>query len=117
MGLILWIDQNTFATGLLEKVFKKKNVSFYTITSVQDFVYLVADLKPELIVLDSVTAVAGLEALKQQYQASELLQGLPVILIEEALELNFLGNVIGKIDRPFDPFEIPEKIQRLLATN
>lgn len=117
MGLILWIDQNTFATDLLEKVFKKKNLNFYTVSSAENFVYLVDDLRPELIVLDSATAVASLAALKQQYQASELLQGLPIILLEEASELSFLGNVIGKIDRPFDPFQIPEKIQRLLTTN
>lgn len=117
MGLILWIDQNTFATGLLEKVFKKKNLEFYTVSAAADFSYLVDDLSPELIVLDAQTAVSALEAFKQQYQASEKLRTLPVILIEDAPELDFMGNVIGKLQRPFDPFKIPEKLQQIISAN
>ena len=44
MGLVLWIDQNTFASSLVEKVFKQKGLAFYTIPHARDFLYLVEDL-------------------------------------------------------------------------
>jgi len=117
MGLVLWIDQNTFATALLEKVFKTQKMEFYTVASAKDFSYLVDDLKPQVLVLDASTAVSELDSFKRQYEASEALKTLPVILIEGSDELNFLGHVIGKLERPFDPFQIPEKLQQFLSEN
>ena len=117
MGLVLWIDQNTFATALLEKVFKSRKMEFYTIASAKDFSYLVDDLRPQVLVLDVSTVVAELAAFKGQYEASEALRSLPLILIDGNGELDFLGNVIGKLERPFDPFQIPEKLTQLLSVN
>lgn len=116
MGLVLWIDQNTFATGLLEKVFKKKGLPFYTLTSVEDFLYLVQDIKPELIVLDAHTASLHMEAFKKQYQAKELNE-LPFVLVDADENLNFIGKVVGKINRPFDPFKIPETLKNFQLYN
>lgn len=117
MGLVLWIDQNTFATGLLEEVFKQKNLDFYSINEATDFLYLIDDLRPELIVLDAMTAIKSLDAFKALYDASEGLRHLPVVLLDETSELHFLENVVGKIKRPFDPFLIPEKLQQILANH
>lgn len=117
MGLVLWIDQNTFATSLLEKVFKKKNLEFYTISTAQDFVYLIDDLKPELLVLDSRTALEYRESLEKQYAASETLRKLPVIVLDESENLPFVENVIGQINRPFDPFQIPAKLLEIFQAN
>lgn len=116
MGLVLWIDQNTFATGLLEKVFKKKGLPFYTLTSVDDFLYLVEDLKPGLIVLDAHTALANMEGFKKQYE-SKILNELPFVLLDATEELNFIGKVVGKINRPFDPFKIPETLKNFQNYN
>jgi chemotaxis response regulator CheB len=114
VGLVLWIDQNTFATGLLEKVFKKKALPFYTIPNAQDFVYLVEDLKPEVIVLDTKTALDGLEAFKGQYEG---IKHLPIILIDDNHELPFVENVRGHIKRPFDPFQVPQILNQILKAN
>ncbi len=114
MGLVLWIDSNTFATGLLEKVFKKKALPFYTIPNAQDFVYLVEDLKPEVIVLDTKTALDDLDAFKSQYEA---LKGVPFILIDHTNELSFIENVTGQIKRPFDPFQVPQILNQILKAN
>lgn len=117
MGLILWIDQNTFATALLEKVFKKKELPFYTLPSAENFSYLVDDLKPVMIILDGKTAVGHLNAFKKQYESSENMQKLPFVLIEAGEELNFIQNVTGQIQRPFDPFKIPEILGNFLKLN
>lgn len=117
MGLILWIDQNTFATGLLERVYKKRNLPFYTIENGEDFLYLIEDLKPELLVLDSKTAQDSRSAIEKQYAASENLRKLPVIIIDETEELPFLENKIGTLKRPFDPFKIPEVIGQIFKAN
>lgn len=114
MGLVLWIDQNTFATGLLEKVFKKKALSFYTIPNAQDFVYLVEDLKPEVIVLDTKTAMDNLEAFKTQYES---IKHVPFILVDHTNELPFIENVSGHIKRPFDPFQVPQILNQILKAN
>lgn len=117
MGLVLWIDANTFATGLLERVFKKKNLPFYTLDNASDFAYLVEDLKPHLLVLDAKTAEDHLEALKGQFEASETLRSLPVVVIDENSEIPFIQNKIGEIHRPFDPFKIPDMLQNILNAN
>lgn len=117
VGLVLWIDSNTFATGLLEKVFKRQGLPFYTLKSAEDFTYLVDDLKPELLILDGKTAGEELEKLKAQYDASESLRKLPVIVIEPVPGLEFIQNKIGVITRPFDPFKIPETIQNICKSN
>ena len=110
MGLVLWIDQNTFATALLEKVFKKKGLPFYTQTSVDDFLYLVEDINPKLIVLDAQTFALNKEAFIKQYE-SKILSDLPFVLVDATPHMAFIGNVIGKINRPFDPFKIPETLK------
>ncbi len=107
MNLVLWIDENTFATTLLEKAFKGQNLAFYSLDHANDFIYLVEDLKPRLIVLDAKTALSQLGSLKQQYESSETLKNLPFIMIDDILELSFIENKIGEIHRPFDPFKIP----------
>ena len=115
MGLILWIDQNTFATSLLEKVFKKKDLPFYTLPNASDFTYLVEDLNPILIVMDTKTALSHLESFKAQYQTSQKLQSLPFVWVDgQSQDLDFVKNVVGKIERPFDPFEIPETLRKFL---
>lgn len=114
MGLILWIDQNTFAGTLVEKVFKKKDLPFYGLSKVDDFAYLVEDLTPEVIVLDVETALSNLEAFKNQYEASEALKKTPFILIGADESLNFIQRKIGELQRPIEPFEIPQKISTIL---
>jgi len=111
MELVFWIDQNTFASKLLEKVFKKQNLGFYTLENVRDFSYLVIDLKPTMIVLDEKTAQEGLEELKKQFQATPEMQKLPYVIVGETEEFSFL-NVVGSIKRPFDPYKIPELLKK-----
>lgn len=117
VGLVLWIDENTFATGLIAKAFKLKNLPFYTIERAIDFSFLVDDLKPEVLVLDSKTAIKDLEALERQFQSSTHLINLPAIIVDPAKELSFIKAVIGFIHRPFDPFTIPETIEKMLSTS
>lgn len=114
MGLVLWIDQNTFASSLVEKVFKKKGLPFYTISSVNDFLYLINDLNPEVVVIDSLTVLENLGPFKAQYNS---MRKLPVITIDHKSDLDFLENRIGEIKRPFDPFKVPEIISNFLKIN
>lgn len=117
MGLVLWIDQNTFATALLEKVFKKKNLLFYTLNNARDIVYLIDDLRPTVLVLDRETALIYQKELDQQYASSEGLKNLPVIFIGEGEELTFISKTIGQLQRPFNPFLIPQKLEEMLNAN
>lgn len=114
MGMVLWIDQNTFATTLVEKVFKKKDLAFYGLTHARDFAYLVDDLIPEVIVIDTLTISEDLAIFKAQYEASQKMQKTPFIFIGKDATLDFIQIKLGEIDRPFDPFEIPKKISTFL---
>jgi hypothetical protein len=107
LGLILWIDSNTFATALLEKVFKKEDTPFYTLADAKDFSYLFEDLRPTLLVLDAATALHSLDAFRRQYEGSEIIRKVPVVVIDNLEGLEFITNVVGHLQRPFDPFIIP----------
>lgn len=117
MGLILWIDQNTFATSLIEKVFKKKALPFYTIESVEDFSYLVDDLSPAAIVLDGATFQKNPEAFLKQYQNSAKMQSLPFILLDFEGDESFIQNKMGVLKKPLEPFELPAVLSKILKYN
>ncbi len=114
MGLVLWIDENTFATGLIEKVFNKRDLKIYTISNVSDFGYLIEDLRPEVIVLDSKTGLKDVEALKRQYEETKQFLDIPVILIDPTSELDFIQKKLGELDRTIDPFKIPDLLKEIL---
>jgi DNA-binding NtrC family response regulator len=113
MGLVLWIDSNTFASSLLEKVFKKKGLDFYTIPHARDFLYLVEDLKPSVIVIDSLTVKQDLEVFRNQYESSEILRNTPVVVIGGWAGLEFIQEKKGEMPRTFDPFTVPETLKAL----
>ena len=115
VGLILWIDDNHFAAELLVKVFKKRHLPFYHLAQVKDFSYLIDDLKPALIVLDSQTALKELAAFKQQYQQSAIMRITPVVVMGDWDNLDFIDQKRGWLERKFDPFTIPDKLKSFQA--
>lgn len=117
MGLILWIDQNTFATSLIERVFKKKQLPFYTIESVEDFSYLVDDLNPVAIVLDGATFNTNPDKFLKQYQDSPRMQSLPFILLDFDGDSTFIQKKIGELKKPLAAFELPEVLSKILKYN
>jgi two-component SAPR family response regulator len=117
MGLILWIDHNTFATSLLEKVFKKQSLPFYTVHQVDDFAFLVEDLKPVLIVLNSEIFLQNAESFLKQYQASASIQDTPFVLVGAHESLSFIKNKIGELHKPLEPFDIPDQLRKFLTAN
>lgn len=112
--MILWIDKNTFATSLLEKVFKKSGKEFYAIPSVEDFAYLVEDLKPKVIVLDEETYHTHEAKFLKQYKSSTIMQQTPFIFLDEKKGMDFTEKKVGALNRPLDPFRVPEQIEKIL---
>ena len=117
MGLVLWIDHNTFSNGLIERVFKKKTLPFYTLSSVEDFSYLVDDLNPVLIVLDGDTFDQNSQAFLDQYEKSSHMQALPFIVLDPKCDFSFLRNKIGELQKPLDPFMLPQILSQILSSN
>lgn len=117
MGLVLWIDHNTFSSSLIERVFKTKQLPFYSLTSVDDFSYLVDDLNPALIVLDAETYSRNPEAFMKQYLASDKMRETAFILLEAQGDFSFLKKKLGELKKPLAAFEIPETLQKLLSVN
>ncbi len=117
MGLVLWIDHNTFSNGLIERVFKKISLPFYTLSSVEDFSYLVDDLKPVLIVLDADTFLQNSQAFLDQYEKSSHMQGLPFIVLDPKGDFSFLKKKIGDLKKPIDPFMLPQILSQILSSN
>src|SRR5687768_8205441 len=113
MGLILWIDNNQFAASLVEKVFKKRGLAFYTLTDAKDFSYLVDDLKPELIVLDRQTALNSNGLFQKQYEASAQLQKTNFMVLGSWEGLEFIQHKLAVLPREFDPFEMPDRLTKL----
>ena len=117
MDLIFWVDKNTFSNGLLEKVFKTANIPFYTQTSAQDIGYLVEDLKPGLIVLDSTTYLDHAESFRQQYQASVAMQSSPFVIIDFVPSMDFIQHQVGQLKKPLAPFDLPQTLKNMLTVN
>ncbi len=115
MGLVLWLDENTFAASLVEKVFKKRDLPFYSLANIDDFSYLVEDLNPEVIVLDQVTALKKSEVFRRQYENSQKMQSVPFIILGEDQDLSFISKRVGSIPKPFEPFQIPMTIMNLMG--
>jgi len=112
--MILWIDKNAFATSLLEKVFKKNGQEFYALSSVEDFAYIVEDLKPKVIVLDEETYHTHEAKFLKQYESSKIMQQTAFIFLDEKKGMNFTQNRVGVLNRPLDPFRVPEQIEKIL---
>lgn len=117
MGLVLWIDHNIFSTSLIERVFKKRSLPFYSINSVEDFSYLVDDLHPELIVLDGETFSKNADVFLKQYENSPKMQSLPFILLEPKSDFSFLKNKIGELKKPLEPFDLPDTLKKIVSAN
>ena len=117
MGLVLWIDENTFASSLFEKAFKKKGKDFYTLATAQDFAYLVSDLDPEVIVLDAQTALKSKERFIEQFNETSGFNGKPFILLDPKPGLEFVQNKIGEINRPIEAFALVELIEKILKNH
>jgi chemotaxis response regulator CheB len=115
MGLVLWIDHNTFATSLIERAFKKKSLPFYTLTSVDDFAYLVEDLNPALIVLDGETYDMNAAAFLKQYEGSEKMQKLPFVLLEPKSDFGFIKKKLGELKKPLEPFKLPDQLTAMIS--
>jgi hypothetical protein len=113
LALILWVDSNSFATSLLEKIFKQEEIPFYGLNSASDFLYLIEDLRPSFLVLDAQTALNHLDAFRCQFEKSELLRKIPIILIDQKPGLEFISNIAGRLHRPYDPYTIPAFIRAL----
>lgn len=108
MGLIFWIDENTFATNLVERTLKGQGLDFYTVKDAKDFSYLVEDLKPQIVVIDSYTALKDIDVFKKQFEQTHGFFNAKLVVIEESDELDFLGEKVARLNRPFDPFKLKE---------
>lgn len=108
MGLIFWIDENTFATNLVERALKGQGVDFYTVKDAKDFSYLIEDLKPQIVVIDSQTALKDIEVFKKQFEQTQSFFNAKIVVIEGNAELSFLGDQVKVLQRPFDPFKLKE---------
>lgn len=115
MGLILWIDKNSFSASLIAKVFKSRGLEFYHLSDARDFAYLVEDLKPALIVIDAQTATDDLAALERQYQENSAVQNSSYVVIGEWEKLGFIQKKVGQLPRVLEPFEVPDALNRFLG--
>ena len=108
MDLIFWIDENTFATSLVEKALKSQGLEFYTVANANDFAYLIHDLKPAIVVIDPATALKNIEQFRKQYQETNGFLGAHVVFLGESDELSFIENEHSILNRPFDPFKLQD---------
>lgn len=115
--LVLWIDQNELNRKLLEKIFKNNKISFYSLDSANDFEYLVNDLVPDLIVIESQTALASIDRLQKQYLGSNQFNLTSIVIINNIPELDFIKSKKHEIKTPYDPFKLPEILKKIIFKN
>lgn len=113
MGLVFWIDENTFATSLIGKALKSQGVDFYTINSADDFAYLISDLKPQIIVIDATTALKTLDVFTRQYLETDKFFGAKVVILGNKSEFTFIDNIKSELARPIDPFSLKDYFSKI----
>jgi len=109
MSPVLWIDKNKFLTDIVEKVFKSKALPIHTLNRAEDFLYLVEDLKIEIIVLDAQTVLDNGAEFRTIYENSPLLKEKKIILLGEQVGLEYLGEVVC-VSKPIEPFDFAEAV-------
>src|SRR5690554_2374595 len=113
MGLIFWIDENTFATSLTQKALLSQGLDFYTIPSAKDFAYLIEDLKPQTIVIESKTVLKDLSVFKEQYESTSHFFGAKIVVIGPRSEFDFLENIVATLELPINPFQLKEFFSKI----
>lgn len=113
MSLIFWIDENTFATSLIERALKGQGLDFYSIKDGKDFSYLIKDLKPQIVVVDSVTILKDIDVFKKQFEETQSFLGAKLVVLDFSTELNFLGDKVSHLSRPIDPFKLKEFFSKI----
>jgi hypothetical protein len=117
MKLILWIDEKELNLKLFDKIFQNQGHKFYGLNSVLDFSYLIKDLSPSVIVIDSKTVIKNLDRFTAQFVETNEFEGVPLVVIDHVPELNFLGSRYLNLTTPLNPFELPSKIEAYLKSS
>jgi len=113
--LIFWIEKNDFSRNLFEKILKAQGYNFYGLSSVEDFSYLIKDLSPDLIVVETKTALLNKEHFQAEYEKSDSFLGKPVVFIGSPVGLEFIKQTTYEVTTPVKPFEFPEFLKKILS--
>ena len=112
---ICWIDGNSLLTPLLKKIFTKEKINVYFHPTVENIDYLTRDLTPKLIVIDNLTLFQNMESFKKQYHQEPSMHLCSYLFLvdsqEELEQLNFIQNNFKVIEKPYDPFSLPQKLR------
>lgn len=68
---IIYINENRFVCQLVEKLCKQNEIACYSLDQIEDFTYLVNDLRPQLVLVALETFDSNEQLLTEYIQKSE----------------------------------------------
>ena len=71
LNQIIYINENRFVCQLVEKLCKQNEIACYTLDQVEDFTYLVNDLRPQLVLVALDTFNSHEQLIKEYLEKSE----------------------------------------------
>jgi hypothetical protein len=116
MGLIFWVDENKFVADLIGKVFKKKNLEFYHIATLEELAFRVQDLQPELVVLEKKFLEKNLEKIEADLSRDPQFRDSKFVIKGEGSPPSSL-NVVGSLPEKIDPFTVPTLLESILSNS
>lgn len=111
---VFFIEGEKFLRDMLELIFKDRGLSIYTIESAADCVYLIDDLKPDLIVADLNTLIPNITPFFSALDEKGL--SIPILALGHAStwdELKeFQSRFVGFEHKPLSPTGVIERFSK-----
>ncbi len=106
---IFLIDANSMVSLALETLAKKRSERFYTMAKLEEALYFIEDLHPDVLVLDGSSLPANAPAELIAYPWISL---VPVVGFGDALPAWTQSlNVKGHVAKPIDPFKFRSQVE------
>jgi len=111
---ILIVDGSESALVSLQYIFRKENFSLITTTNIQEAKKIIAQSKPDIVVLDSLDKTQAVNFVKH-LKSNEATKNVAVIMLSECTDQHFKSEAINSgtaffIAKPFYNTELAAKV-------
>lgn len=112
---IFLVDSNPLISEWLHKLAEKRAQRFYHLPKLDQAAFFIHDLRPDVLVLDGLTAAHSSEQFLQELNEFPFLREVPVVGLGRALP-EWVGqlNIKGHLNKPLNPATFYDQVQALV---
>ena len=109
---VLYIEKEKFLRSMMELALRAKQAEIHTVETLQDNLYLLQDLTPQLVLFDLETCQQNPDELEQLYAFSE--KAKLVAVVPKHLNQNLDHRVSGFLEKPIIAHSLAERVLALV---